>query len=79
MPDITESFLRDQLVERRQRLQSTAKALGRQGGIAELLDEVDAALARMETGTYGLCDTCHESVGKRLPPCRPPGQAVSTI
>jgi phosphoserine phosphatase RsbU/P len=64
MPEITESFLRDQLVTRRQRLESTAKAAGPQGGVAELLHEVDAALARMETGTYGLCDVCHESVEK---------------
>jgi RNA polymerase-binding transcription factor DksA len=64
MPDITDSFLRDQLVERRRRLESTANVVGRQGGIAELLSEVDAALARMETGTYGLCESCHESVEK---------------
>jgi sigma-B regulation protein RsbU (phosphoserine phosphatase) len=62
MPEITDSFLRDQLVARRQKLESTAKTVGLQGGIAELLNEVDAALARMETGTYGLCDACHESV-----------------
>jgi sigma-B regulation protein RsbU (phosphoserine phosphatase) len=64
MPDITESYLRGQLVERRQRLESTAKAVGLQGSITELLNEVDAALARMETGTYGLCDACHDSIEK---------------
>ena len=64
MPEITESFLHDQLVARRRRLESTAQAVGAQGDIAELLNEVDAALARMETGTYGLCEACHESVEK---------------
>jgi len=64
MPDTTELFLHDQLVERRQRLESTAKVAGMQGGIAELLNEVDAALARMEARTYGLCDTCHDPVEK---------------
>lgn len=64
MPDITESFLHDQLVERRQRLESTAKVVGMQGVIADLLNEVDAALARMEAGTYGLCETCHDPVEK---------------
>ena len=66
MPDTTESFLHDQLTARRRRLESTAKVVGLQGGIAELLHEVDAALARMETGTYGLCEACHESVDKDL-------------
>jgi len=64
MPDITESYLRDQLVERRQRLESTAEAVGLQGSITELLNEVDAALARMGAGTYGLCEVCNESVEK---------------
>jgi sigma-B regulation protein RsbU (phosphoserine phosphatase) len=64
MPDITDSFLRDQLVARRQKLETTAKAVGLQGSIAELLSEVDAALARMETGTYGFCDACHDTVEK---------------
>jgi len=64
MPEITESFLRDQLVARRRRLESAAKSVGLQGGVAELLKEVDAALARMETGTYGLCEACHETVEK---------------
>ena len=64
MPDITESFLRDQLVARRQRLQSTANTVGLQDHIAELLNEIDTALAHMEAGTYGLCEACHESVEK---------------
>jgi len=44
MPEITESFLRDQLVARRQRLESTANAVGLQGLITGLLSEIDAAL-----------------------------------
>ena len=64
MPEITDSFLRDQLLARRQKLKSTAETVGLKSGIAELLGEVDAALARMETGTYGFCDECHDSVEK---------------
>jgi sigma-B regulation protein RsbU (phosphoserine phosphatase) len=30
----------------------------------ELLSEVDSALQRMEDGTYGICEACHESVEK---------------
>lgn len=29
----------------------------------EQLDEVDAALARLEAGTYGMCETCGEPIG----------------
>jgi len=64
MLDITETYLRDQLMERRQKLESTAKVAGTQGGIADLLEEVDAALARMDAGTYGLCESCHDTIEK---------------
>ena len=64
MPDTTVSYLHDQLEARRRRLESTLKAVGSQDSIAELLSEVDAALARMEAGTYGLCEVCHETVEK---------------
>ncbi len=30
--------------------------------LQEALDAVDAALVRMEAGTYGLCDRCHEPI-----------------
>ena len=32
------------------------------GGLASLLSEVDSALERMDKGTYGICDECHESI-----------------
>ena len=62
MPDLTETFLRDQLLARRQKLVVAAHAPGLERGIAGLLSEVDAALARMDAGTYGLCDECHETI-----------------
>jgi sigma-B regulation protein RsbU (phosphoserine phosphatase) len=30
--------------------------------VKKLIHEVDAALARMEAGSYGLCDVCHEPI-----------------
>lgn len=30
--------------------------------LQEALDAVDAALGRMEAGTYGTCDRCHEPI-----------------
>jgi sigma-B regulation protein RsbU (phosphoserine phosphatase) len=62
MPEITDAFLRDQLLERRQRLESVASAAPLREGVAQLLNEVDAALARMDAGVYGLCETCHDPV-----------------
>ena len=64
MPEVTESFLRDQLLSRRQKLEAASAIAGLENGIVELLNEVDAALARMEAGTYGICEACHESVEK---------------
>jgi sigma-B regulation protein RsbU (phosphoserine phosphatase) len=64
MPEITEAFLRNQLLSRRLKLEAAANAGGRQDGIVDLLNEVDAALARMEAGTYGICEACHGSVEK---------------
>jgi phosphoserine phosphatase RsbU/P len=64
MGGFTDVFLREQLLDRRDRLQS-AMAVSRQGGSLEaLLNEVDSALARLDEGTYGLCEVCHDSVEK---------------
>src|SRR5262250_15636 len=64
MGGLTDVFFREQLLERRDRLHS-AMAVSRQAGsLVTLLNEVDSALARLDQGTYGLCETCHESVEK---------------
>jgi len=64
MPDVTESFLRDQLLVRRERLESSVRVVGPHRHIENLLNEVDAALARMDAGSYGTCETCHDPVEK---------------
>ena len=64
MGGLTDVFFREQLLERRDRLHS-AMAVSRQAGsLAALLNEVDSALSRLDEGTYGLCETCHDSVEK---------------
>jgi sigma-B regulation protein RsbU (phosphoserine phosphatase) len=64
MGAFTDAFFREQLLERRERLNS-AMAVSRQGeNLVALLDEVDSALARLDQGTYGLCEACHETVEK---------------
>jgi sigma-B regulation protein RsbU (phosphoserine phosphatase) len=57
-----EPLLREQLVDRRQKLQTAASAFHRPAELTRLLQEVDAALHRMDIGTYGLCEVCHDPV-----------------
>jgi sigma-B regulation protein RsbU (phosphoserine phosphatase) len=62
-----DTVLRTQLVTRRQRLESAITATTGREYLADLLREVDSALFRLDTGTFGLCETCHEPIeGDRL-------------
>jgi phosphoserine phosphatase RsbU/P len=55
-------FLQSQLEVRKRRLE-TAITLAPDNANAEaLLRDVDSALDRFSAGTYGMCETCHESV-----------------
>jgi sigma-B regulation protein RsbU (phosphoserine phosphatase) len=62
MADVQEAFLHDQLLARRQRLESALAISQQNANLQQLLIEVDSALQRMEAGTFGLCATCHESI-----------------
>jgi sigma-B regulation protein RsbU (phosphoserine phosphatase) len=57
-----EPLLREQLIDRRQELEAAAPAFHRPAELTRLLQEVDAALHRMDMGTYGLCEVCHDPV-----------------
>jgi phosphoserine phosphatase RsbU/P len=59
---VTDAFVRDQLVDRRRRLESALAGSRPESRVEQLLTEVDAALARMEQGTFGICEVCHEPV-----------------
>jgi sigma-B regulation protein RsbU (phosphoserine phosphatase) len=56
------AFLHHQLEERKQRLQTAIALTPQNVSLGSLLNEVDAALERMANGTYGLCETCHETI-----------------
>ena len=58
------SFLQDQLEERKRRLEQAIALTPQSGGLAALLREVDSALKRMDEGSYGLCEECHDPVEK---------------
>ena len=62
MVTAVEPLLREQLVERRQKLENATNAFHRPEELTRLLQEVDAALHRMNDGTYGLCEVCHDPI-----------------
>jgi sigma-B regulation protein RsbU (phosphoserine phosphatase) len=55
-------LFRDQLLNRRRRLETAPPAISRADEVARLLQEVDAALDRMDGGTFGFCETCAEPI-----------------
>jgi sigma-B regulation protein RsbU (phosphoserine phosphatase) len=57
-----EPVLRNQLIDRREKLQAAANGFHRPAELTRLLHEVDEALRRMDIGIYGLCEVCHDSV-----------------
>lgn len=54
--------LREQLLDRRYKLEAAIAASGEPPELIHLLQEVDAAMERMDKGTYGLCKSCREPV-----------------
>ena len=57
-----EPLLRQQLIDRRQKLEVAARRSEGTSEISRLLKEVDSALQRMDAGSYGLCDVCHDPI-----------------
>jgi phosphoserine phosphatase RsbU/P len=49
---------RHQLLERRERLEAVIPEASDPQSLARLLEEVDAALGRIERGAFGVCDVC---------------------
>lgn len=67
MPGVSDPYIREQLEKRRNELRTVISSSSRAvpaDAFAELLSEVDSALQRMDDGTYGICEACHESVEK---------------
>ena len=54
--------LKNHLSERKGRLQETIKYVPDPTKLYSLLQEVDAALERIDGGTFGICDVCHDSI-----------------
>lgn len=62
MATVEIAFLNNQLQERKQRLEAAIAVAPQNSGLAGLLREVDSALERMDKGSYGICEECHEAV-----------------
>lgn len=68
MAGITDPYLREQLERRRTELNTaissipSTEAAASAPALAELLHEVDSAVNRMDAGTYGICDACHDTI-----------------
>lgn len=62
MATVEIAFLHSQLEDRKRRLQAAIAGGPQDSELSQLLREVDSALERMDKGTYGLCNTCHEPV-----------------
>jgi len=55
-------FLHGQLEERKLRLETAITLTPQDAQLEALLREVDSALDRFAAGTYGQCETCHDTV-----------------
>jgi len=53
---------RPELLDRRERLLAITRSRPQDEGLSRLLSEVDAALGRIEAGTFGFCETCHDPI-----------------
>jgi len=62
MPQVIQSMIRDELSSRRIKLERAVASASEDGELTRLLSEVDAALERLQTGRYGLCETCHDPI-----------------
>src|SRR5574340_485616 len=56
------NVIRAILLDRRARLESARTTVAGSDDLTRLLREVDGALDRMERGTYGLCEECHDPI-----------------
>jgi sigma-B regulation protein RsbU (phosphoserine phosphatase) len=61
MAVLGDGYFREQLLDRRERLQA-ASAVVAAPRLSSLLSEVDEALASLDRGDFGICTVCHEPV-----------------
>ena len=65
------AIIKDQLVERRGKLEQVINIAEDPVQLSGLLQQVDEALAKINNGTYGICTICHEDIGDEDLMCDP--------
>jgi sigma-B regulation protein RsbU (phosphoserine phosphatase) len=55
-------YLRKELEQRRERLHEVLHSPAADASFSELLTAVDTALSRINQGTFGLCEMCHDTI-----------------
>lgn len=56
------AYFRTELEHRRERLLTATRENPADAALPQLLASVDAALSRVQAGTFGLCEKCHETI-----------------
>jgi len=62
MTTAEQSYLRTELEQRRERLHEALHSPAADASLSQLLTAVDTALSRINQGTFGLCETCHDTI-----------------
>src|SRR5260370_7089609 len=62
MAPAEQTYLRAELEQRRGRLHEALHSPAADASLSELLTAVDTALSRIDQGTFGLCETCHDTI-----------------
>jgi sigma-B regulation protein RsbU (phosphoserine phosphatase) len=62
MPTAEQTYLRSELQQRRERLHAALHSPAADASLSQLLKAVDAALSRIDQGTFGLCEACHDTI-----------------
>src|SRR5271167_3508887 len=65
------SYFHKELELRRQRLLEATRTDAHDASLHELLASVDTALSRLHDGTFGICESCHDSIEADRLLCNP--------
>ena len=62
MDTLLENNIKGQLLDRRKRLEEVVSLKSSNDYLLHLLKEVSSALERIDRGTYGICEVCHDPI-----------------
>ena len=57
---VFDTMVQEELLGRLEKLRKVSSENGNHSEFGRFFEEVDAALKRLEDGTYGICEECHE-------------------